>query len=184
MGTLPARMLEWLLGAFVAEYFAKHHANRGKGLRFSGMRLPLIIGSILTFGIAIETTLAKAAWVFTDGLFGLAFALLLAVVTLSKVGDSGAKDPSKFTSLFIKLGIMSYSFYLIHSQFGWLVSLFVPSDSGDVSAFLVRVVCLVISLIPIYFFFRWFEKPFLAVPKPDSKLLPIYRKIGSLLGVG
>ncbi len=183
MGILPARMLEWLLGAFVAEYFAKYHAEKGTGLRFANKRLPLLLASVLLFGAAIETTLSKAAWIITDGLFGLAFALLLAAVTLSKIGDHQEKDSSQFAKIFIKLGIMSYSFYLIHSQFGWLVSLFVPSAPGDVAAFFIRVGCMLISLIPIYFFFKYFEKPFLSVPKPESKLYPIYSKIGSLLGV-
>ena len=176
-------MAEWLLGAFVAEIFAKNYAAQNLSQRFSGKRPLFVLLSVIFFAAAIATTLSKPAWIVTDPLFGLSFAFLIAAVILPKLGAVHGDPPKLIAGLFIKLGIISYSFYLIHSQFGWLVSLFVPSEEGAVMPFLIRLGCLLISLIPIYFFFRWFEKPFLSAPKPESKLFPIYTRLGNLLGV-
>jgi peptidoglycan/LPS O-acetylase OafA/YrhL len=183
MGCLPARMAEWLLGAFVAEVFAKNFAMGDALKRFSGKRPLFLMLSIFFFGSAIITTLSQASWIVTDPLFGMSFAFLIAAVILPKLGAGHGDPPKLIAGVFIKLGIVSYSFYLIHSQFGWLVSIFVPSEEGTVMPFLIRLGCLLISLIPIYYFFRWFEKPFLSAPKPESKLFPIYTRLGSLLGV-
>jgi len=183
MGCLPARMAEWLLGAFVAEVFAKHHAIGDSVKHFLGKRSLLILLSVIFFGGAIATTLSEDLWIITDPLFGLSFASLIAGIILPKIGAVHSNHPKFISGLFIKLGVISYSFYLIHSQLGWLVSVFVPSVEGSVSAFLIRMICLLISLIPIYYFFKWFEKPFLTAPKPESRLYPIYAKLGNLLGV-
>ncbi len=183
MGCLPARMAEWLLGAFVAEIFAKNFVMQNKPLRFSGKRPLFLLLSIFFFGTAIATTLSQSSWIATDPLFGISFAFLIAAVILPKLGADNEKPPRLFAGPFIKLGIISYSFYLIHSQFGWLVSLFVPPEPGSPIPFLIRLGCLIISLVPIYYFFRWFEKPFLAAPKPESKLYSIYSRLGNLLGV-
>jgi peptidoglycan/LPS O-acetylase OafA/YrhL len=183
MGCLPARMAEWLLGAFVAEIFAKNFVMREATSRYSRKRLLFLLLSVLAFGGAIVKTLSQASWIITDPLFGLAFASLIAAIILPKIGAVHSNHPKFISGLFIKLGIVSYSFYLIHSQLGWLVSLFVPSVEGSVTAFVIRIVCLLISVIPIYYFFKWFEKPFLAAPKQENKLFPIYAKLGNLLGV-
>jgi peptidoglycan/LPS O-acetylase OafA/YrhL len=183
MGCLPARMAEWLLGAFVAEIFAKNYASGGNAGKFSGKRNLFLGLSILLFGGAIVSTLSIPSWIITDPLFGLSFALLIAAVILPKISGTNGAPPKLIAGLFVKLGIISYSFYLIHSQLGWIVSSFVPSVPGGVSEFFIRLGFLVVSLIPIYYFFRWFEKPFLSAPKPDSKLFPVYSKLSSLLGV-
>jgi peptidoglycan/LPS O-acetylase OafA/YrhL len=183
MGCLPARMAEWLLGAFVAEIFAKNFVQKYETQKFSGKRPLYLALSIFFFACAIGTTLSQPAWVITDPLFGLSFAFLIAAVILPKIGSDNENAPKAIAGIFIKLGLISYSFYLIHSQFGWLVSLFVPSEPGSVTAFVIRTGCLLISIIPIYFFFKWFEKPFLSTPKPGSKLYPVYSRLGNLLGV-
>jgi peptidoglycan/LPS O-acetylase OafA/YrhL len=183
MGCLPARMAEWLLGAFVAEVFAKNFGMKSIRQRFSGKRPLFILLSVLFFGGAIISTLSQSSWIVTDPLFGIAFALLIAAVILPKSGMAQENAPKFISGMFIKLGIISYSFYLIHSQFGWLVSIFVPSEEGSVPAFLIRLGCMILSLIPIYFFFKWFEKPFLSAPKAGSKLFQIHSRLGKLLGV-
>jgi peptidoglycan/LPS O-acetylase OafA/YrhL len=183
MGCLPARMAEWLLGAFVAEVFAKNFVLQNTTQRFSGKRPLFLFLSIVFFASAIASTLSQSLWIVTDPLFGMSFAFLIAAVILPKLGADNGKAPTLFSGAFIKLGIISYSFYLIHSQFGWLVSLFVPSEPGAIIPFLIRVGCLLLSIIPIYYFFRWFEKPFLSAPKPESKLYPVYNRLGNLLGV-
>ena len=182
MGCLPARMAEWLLGAFVAEIFAKNYAAKNKVNKFSEKRLLYITLSILLFFAAIYTTLSQPMWIITDPLFGLAFALLIAAVILPKLGADNGKEPKAIAGAFITLGIISYSFYLIHSQFGWLTTFFVPAETGAAIPFLLRIVSLLVSIIPIYYFFKWFEKPFLAPPKEGSKLYPIYSRLGKLLG--
>ncbi|MFI5264418.1 MAG: acyltransferase family protein, partial [Candidatus Kapaibacterium sp.] len=183
MGCLPARMAEWLLGAFVAEVFTRNFAMGNTVSRFSGKRSLFLILSIFLFGGAIATTLSKDLWILTDPLFGLSFAVLIAAIILPKIGTVTGSNPKFISGLFIKLGIISYSFYLIHLQFGWIVSMFIPSQEAAVLPFLLRIVFLIISIVPIYYFFRWFEKPFLSAPKPESRLFPIYAKLGSLLGV-
>lgn len=183
MGCLPARMAEWLLGAFVAEVFAKNFGERNASRQFSGKRPLFFCFSILFFAGAVGTTLSRASWIATDPLFGISFACLIAAVILPGSGTNNGKHPAVLSRAFIQLGIISYSFYLIHSQFGWLTSLFVPSEAGAVLPFLIRWGCLIVSIVPIYFFFTWFEKPFLSAPKLGSKLFPIYKKLGTLLGV-
>ncbi|MDP4235051.1 MAG: acyltransferase family protein, partial [Bacteroidota bacterium] len=183
MGCLPARMAEWLIGAFVAEIFAKHYLSGSTTTKFAGKR-PLFLGaSILLFGAAILTTLSQPTWIATDPLFGSSFAFLIAAVILPNLSTGAQKESSGFAKMFVQLGIISYSFYLIHSQFGWLVSLFVPSQPGAVMPFIVRVLALLVSLVPIYYFFTWFEKPFLSAPKAGSALAGTYKKLGTLLGV-
>lgn len=183
MGCLPARMAEWLLGALLAEIFAKNYAAKDQRQRFSGKRPLLILLSIILFAAAIATTLSKPAWIATDPLFGLSFAFLIAAVILPNIGAVHEKHPTFISNAFIKLGIISYSFYLIHSQFGWIVTVFVPAAEGAVLPMILRIVFTLLSIIPIYYFFKWFEKPFLAPPKPGSKLYPIYNRLGNLLGV-
>ncbi|MEP7234254.1 MAG: acyltransferase [Ignavibacteriota bacterium] len=183
MGCLPARMAEWLLGAFLAEVFIKNYSADTPKKKFSTMRIPFATLSIICFASAIITTLSQELWVITDPLFGLAFAMLIAAIILPDKGFVKIKDKGYITKLFIKLGVISYSFYLIHSQFGWLVSLFVPSKEGDPAAFVIRLAALGISLLPILLFFQWFEKPFLSPPKMGSKLFPYYQKLGGLFGV-
>ena len=165
MGTLPARMAEWLAGAYLAEVFAKHFVLNKENNIFSGKRMLFICLSIFLFFGAIVTTLSQPAWIVTDPLFGLSFTFLIAAVILPKLGANNGKPPTTISWAFINLGIISYSFYLIHSQFGWLVSIFIPSQEGAVIPFLLRVLFLIISIVPIYYFYRWFEKPFLFPPK-------------------
>ncbi len=183
MGCLPARMAEWLAGAFVAEIFVKNYIAKNSNQKFSGKRPLYIILSILFFAAAIVTTLSQPAWIITDPLFGLSFAFLIAAVILPNIRSDSGKEPKAIAGAFIKLGIISYSFYLIHSQFGWVTTFFVPAETGSVLPTLLRIASLLVSIIPIYYFFKWFEKPFLAPPKPESKLYPIYSGLGKLLGV-
>jgi peptidoglycan/LPS O-acetylase OafA/YrhL len=164
MGILPARMAEWLAGAFLAEIFAKHFTKKENNI-FIRRRPVFISLSIFFFGAAILTTLSQPSWIVTDPLFGLSFAFLIAAVILPKLGESNGKQPAIISWAFINLGIISYSFYLIHSQFGWVVSIFVPSQADAVLPFLIRIGFLLLSIIPIYYFYRWFEKPFLFPPK-------------------
>lgn len=183
MGSLPARMAEWLLGALLAEIFAKNFHAKDSTQKFSGKRPIYLLASMVFFAIAIATTLSKPAWIATDPLFGASFAFLIAAVILPNIERVKDKTPSFTSSAFIKLGIISYSFYLIHSQFGWFVTIFVPAAEGAIVPMIIRIVCTLISIIPIYYFFTWFERPFLAPPKASSKLYPVYTKLGNLLGV-
>jgi len=183
MGILPARMAEWLAGAFLAEIFAKHFAAKKDEHIFSNKRPLFIFASVFFFLSAILTTLSQPAWIITDPLFGLAFAFLIAAVILPKLGTDNGKPPKFISRTFIQLGLISYSFYLIHSQFGWIVTIFVPAVEGYVMGFILRIIFLLISIIPTYYFFRWFEKPFLYAPKPESKLFPLYQGLGKLLGL-
>ena len=182
MGCLPARMAEWLAGAFVAEIFAKNYSAKNAMNKFSGKSGVYTALSILFFCVAIGTTLSQTTWIVTDPLFGLSFAFLISAVILPKLGAGNANEPKAIAGAFIKLGIISYSFYLIHSQFGWVTTFFIPAQPGAVLPTLLRIASLLVSIIPIYYFFKWFEKPFLAPPKPESKLYPIYSRIGKLLG--
>jgi peptidoglycan/LPS O-acetylase OafA/YrhL len=182
MGILPARMAEWLMGAFVAEVFAKNFVLKINQRNFSTKRPLFVLLSVLSFFGAIVTTLFQPAWIITDPLFGFAFAFLIAAVILPKLGSSSGDEPNRISWAFITLGLISYSFYLIHSQFGWIVAKFVPSVENSPSAFFIRLVFLVVSLVPIYFFFKWLEKPFFFPPKEGSKLYPVYQKLGKLLG--
>jgi len=182
MSILPARMAEWIAGAYLAEIFAKNYERRNEAKPFAKQR-PVFIGAAITlFAGAILTTLFPPAWIITDPLFGLSFACLIAAVVLPKLGRDIGKSPNRISWAFINLGLISYSFYLLNSQFGWLISIFVPSQEAAPGPFFIRVGVLVLSIIPIYYFFKWFEKPFFSAPKEDSKLYPMYRKLGKLLG--
>jgi peptidoglycan/LPS O-acetylase OafA/YrhL len=177
MGCLPARMAEWISGAFLAELFSKHVAMHRNDRIFSGKRLLFISASILLFSIAIATTFSEPAWIVTDPLFGLSFASLIAAVILPNIGALSNESPKFIARIFIQIGIISYSLYLIHSQFGWIVTIFVPAIEGYALGFVLRIVFLAISFVPIYYFFRWFERPFLSPPKEGSRLYHFYRKL-------
>jgi peptidoglycan/LPS O-acetylase OafA/YrhL len=151
--------------------------------KFARVRSPFILLCIVFFAAAISTTLSKTLWIVTDPLFGISFTFLIAAIILPKLGASDGEPPQLFSRMFIKLGMISYSFYLIHSQFGWLITAFVPSQMGAIMPFIIRIGFLLISLIPIYIFFKWFESPFLYKPKPESKLYPVYNKVEKLFGV-
>jgi len=113
----------------------------------------------------------------------LSFTCLIAAVILPKLGTDGGKEPNRLSWAFINFGLISYSFYLIHSQFGWLVSIFVPSQGAAIGPFFIRVGAMLLSIIPIYYFFKFFEKPFFFAPMQESRLYRVYRRLGNLFGV-
>ncbi|MEI8135324.1 MAG: acyltransferase [bacterium] len=161
MGILPARMAEWLVGAYLAEVFARYYSANKANHPFKEKRTLLFIGSIIAFAIAIGTTFSQLTWAMTDPLFGLSFALLIAAVILPSIGVIRHASQRKLAKPFIQLGIVSYSFYLIHSQFGWIVAHFFPSQENAFGFLIIRLFFMLVSLVPIYYFYKFFEKPFL-----------------------
>ena len=181
MGVLPARMVEWLLGALLAEIFVKRNTERfTKVLNHTPT---YSIASLVIFSFAIASTLHKETWLMTDPLFGLAFTLFIAGIILHSRSSEIHTSGTTISRWLIRLGVLSYSFYLIHSQLSWLLAPLVPYQMGAIGPILLRIGFLLLSLVPITIYFRWFEKPFLYPPKSESKLMPFYDNLGNLFGV-
>ncbi len=176
MGFLFARMPEWLFGAWLAEWFV-----RGGNLNFH--RSPLAMMAVLVLFVAILSTLAEPLWIFTDLLFGLGFAFVVAaaIVPSTRVGTPSFK--SRLYRLLVWTGTISYSLYLFHMQLSWFANPWIRGLSSAPLQFLLRVIVLIISIPIIAMIFRFVEAPFLSAPRPGTRLFKVYSTIGKWIGI-
>jgi peptidoglycan/LPS O-acetylase OafA/YrhL len=176
MGFLFARMPEWLFGAWLAEWFVS-----GKNRNYR--RWPLGIVAIAVLFLAILSTLAEPMWVFTDLLFGLGFAFVVAAAIVPGKEMETQSLNNKLYRLLIWTGTISYSVYLFHMQLSWFANPWIRELSSAPLQFLLRVIVLIVSIPVIALIFRFVEAPFLSAPKPGTKLFDLYYRIGGWIGI-
>ena len=175
MGCIFARMPEWLFGAWLAEWFVSGAAHRAA-------RLPLAFAAGGVLFMTIVTTLVQSLWIFTDALFGLGFAFMIAAA-ISSPRKENVRPPSKIYRSMVWMGTISYSLYLFHMQFSWFANPWIRNIPSDTLQFILRIIVLAISIPIIAFIFRLVEAPFLSAPRLGTKLFIIYRRLGRTLGI-
>jgi peptidoglycan/LPS O-acetylase OafA/YrhL len=180
MGSVIARMPEWLFGAWLAEWFVAGRNTAAKRIPLSGMAAILLFTAILS-------TLSQPLWVLTDSLFGLGFAFLIAaaIVPAKKTSTNkfyGALTNSFYRSL-IWTGTISYSLYLFHMPLSWFANPFIRGIASQPLQFALRTGVLIVSIPIIALIFRFVEAPFLSTPKTGTKLYPVYMLIGKWIGI-
>jgi peptidoglycan/LPS O-acetylase OafA/YrhL len=193
MGFVFARMPEWLFGAWLAEWFV-----RGGNKQVS--RLPLIGIAVIGLFIAILSTLSEPLWVFTDMLFGLGFAFIVAAAIVPRKRNAPILTHTATTSdgsvveddvgrlsppyrWLIWVGMISYSLYLFHMQFSWFANPWIRQLASPSLQFVLRGIVLLISIPLIAVVYRFVEKPFLSPPKKGERFYSAYAKIGRAIGI-
>jgi peptidoglycan/LPS O-acetylase OafA/YrhL len=176
MGFLFARMPEWLFGAWLAEWFVSG-ANR------NFRRWPLAIAAATVLVVAILSTLAEPMWLFTDLLFGLGFAFVIAAAIVPSTQAFVPSLKNRLYHLLVWIGTISYSIYLFHMQLSWFANPWIRELSSVPLQFLLRAMVLLISIPIIAIIFRFVEAPFLSAPRPGQKLFTIYSGIARFIGI-
>lgn len=175
MGTLIARMPEWLIGAWIAELYVSGALSR-ISKRVVGF------ASAITLAIAVSTTLIVEAWSLTDPLFGLAFGMLV-VVGIQMSEQKQATPQGVVYRRLVWIGTISYSLYLFHLQFFWLIAPFIDKLPSPEIKFLLRVMWLGLTIGVIAILFRYFERPFLRLAKPGERYYSVLRMLRKSLGI-
>jgi len=176
MGSLIARMPEWLFGAYLAEVFV---------LRKSVIDPKYFsIGFFVLFALAILSTLSINFWTLTDPLFGLAFTMLIAVFIFRKQGAINGESSSVLMKKLASLGIVSYTFYLLHLQLSWIAAPVIDHLPGLLLPFLARLVWLSVVIGIVFKLFPFLEKPFLFTPKDEkAQFFKLYQRLSRLFGI-
>lgn len=176
MGTLFARMPEWLFGAWLAEFYLYGRANERIFSKRSVWNWKM--GSVLVLTLALCSTLLPNAWVLTDPLFGIGFTLLTASMILGKRSVYG-----KTMNAFAALGTISYTFYLFHLQLSWFGAPIAVAMPGLILPFLTRLLWLALDLWIVSKLFPFVEKPFQHIPKPGGRYFKFYRMLERAFGI-
>jgi peptidoglycan/LPS O-acetylase OafA/YrhL len=180
MGFVLARMPEWLFGAWLAEWFV-----RGGNTKVS--RMPLAAFAVVGLFIAIFSSLSEQLWVFTDMLFGLGFALMVAAAIVSRKSTNSFRSFSPILvpayKWLIWVGTISYSLYLFHMQLSWFANPWIRELASPSLQFVLRGIVLLISIPLIAVIYRFVEKPFLSPPKPGERIYAAYSWIGQTIGI-
>jgi peptidoglycan/LPS O-acetylase OafA/YrhL len=176
MGFLFARMPEWLFGAWLAEWFVS-------GAHAKFRRFPLMFGAAGVLFVAILSTLLEPLWVFTDLLFGLGFAFVIASAIVPNNRGLQPAARNRFYRVLIWTGTISYSLYLFHMQLSWFANPWIRDLASTPLQFLLRVLVLLISIPIIALIFRVVEAPFLSTPRPGQKLSAIYSTLERWIGI-
>ncbi len=176
MGFVLSRMPEWLFGAWLAEWFVA-------GGNQSFHRISLVIASVVVLFAAILSTLAEPMWVFTDLLFGLGFAFVIAAAIVPMRHGASSSPKHILYRALVWTGTISYSIYLFHMQLSWFANPWIRELSSEPLQFLLRVGVLLISIPFIALIFRFVEAPFLSAPRPDEKLFRIYSVLSRFIGI-
>ena len=176
MGFLFARMPEWLFGAWLAEWFAM-----GGSRNFRRWSLGIVAASVLF--VAILSTLAEPLWIFTDMLFGLGFAFVIAAAIIPGRQAVISSLKHRLYKLLIWTGTISYSLYLFHMQLSWFANPWIRGLSSEPLQFLMIAIVLIISIPIIAVIFRFVEAPFLSAPRLGTRLFNVYSTLGRLIGI-
>ena len=176
MGFLLARMPEWLFGAWLAEWFVS-------GANAKVRRTPLVFGAVIMLFVSILSTLSESLWVFTDLLFGLGFAFVIAAAIVPSTRVSNPAVKNRLYRLLVWMGTISYSLYLFHMQLSWFANPWIRNLASEPLQFFLRVIVLLISIPIIALIYRAVEAPFLSSPKFGTKLFNIYSNIGRWIGI-
>jgi peptidoglycan/LPS O-acetylase OafA/YrhL len=191
MGFVLARMPEWLFGVWIAEWFISDRHR-------SASRIPLGASAIALLFLSILSSLSESLWVFTDILFGLGFAFLIAAAITPRRYPRSSALPARplfSQSLFprplfsqpyrwlVWTGTISYSLYLFHMQLSWFANPWIRVVHGNMLSFLLRFSVLLVSIPVIALIYRFVEQPFLKAPKPGDRYFAIYARIRKLIGI-
>jgi peptidoglycan/LPS O-acetylase OafA/YrhL len=177
MGCVFARMPEWLFGAWLAEKYVAWRSTE----RAQPMRVGLIaLFALIAFFVSILSTLSRNMWVVTDPLFGVAFTLVVAAAVFHKPGTT--REPSVIFRFFAWLGVVSYTLYLFHLQFSWLVAPVIAKIPGVWVPFVARLVWLGLTIVVVRWLFILVEKPFLRNPKRGEKYFGLYSALRRIFG--
>jgi peptidoglycan/LPS O-acetylase OafA/YrhL len=176
MGFLFARMPEWLFGAWLAEWFVSG-ANRNV------RRWPLALVAVMMMFVAIFSALSEPMWVFTDLLFGLGFAFVIAAAIVPGRQIIIPALKNRLYRLLIWIGTISYSLYLFHMQLSWFANPWIRDLSSAPLQFVLRVIVLLISIPVIAVIFHIVEAPFLTAPRPGQKFFTVYSSIARFIGI-
>ncbi len=172
MGLLPARMAEWVFGAALADLFARKKANNEETVV---TKSSFYIASIVLFLIAIASTFESSLWLTTDLLFGGSFVSLLAGATLHQKAEN--TNRMLISRFFVWVGIMSYSFYLFHLQWLWIVETQIKTEEGNIGIMAIRIGWILVGLLPVWLLYRFIEKPFMGPPKEGTRFYRFYVKL-------
>jgi peptidoglycan/LPS O-acetylase OafA/YrhL len=195
MGFVLARMPEWLFGVWIAEWFVAGRVIGHERHRLAG-RIPLGVSAIAMLFLSILSSLSESLWVFTDILFGIGFAFLIAAAIIPRSRRSVLPARPLFSRpLFSKpyrwlvwTGTISYSLYLFHMQLSWFANpwireIRIGDDAGNMLSFLLRFSVLLLSIPIIALIYHFVEQPFLKAPKPGERYFAIYARIRRLIGI-
>lgn len=172
MGSVLARMPEWLMGAYVAHLFVT-----GKLKDFAVSRSLLAFFGLMALGIA--SSFSRPAWVLTDPMFGLAFASL----TIAVMNRESFFQSNMLARRLVWIGAISYSFYLFHLQIFWLIAPFVDPIASLEARTILRLLWLVIAVLICAQLFRFVEKPFLKLPKAGMRFHTVFSILQKSLGI-
>jgi peptidoglycan/LPS O-acetylase OafA/YrhL len=168
MGSIFARMPEWLIGAWIAELYSRGLLER---LQARWIWPAVVVAATL----AVASTLVQPLFVATDPLFGLTFGLVV-------IGAITARRAFRARVL-VQLGVVSYTFYLFHLQLFWLIAPIVDGFSDPVFKFALRVAWMLATLWVVRKLFVVLEKPFLSLPKATDRLYPLRRILEQIFGI-
>jgi peptidoglycan/LPS O-acetylase OafA/YrhL len=172
MGSVLARMPEWLMGAYVAHLFVT-----GKLKNFAVSKSLFAFGGLMALGIA--SSFSEAAWVLTDPIFGLAFAsLTVAFMNREQLFQSSAP-----LRRLVWIGTISYSLYLFHLQLFWLIAPFVDRIASLEARTILRLLWLAVSVLVCAQLYKFVEKPFLRLPKAGMRFHSAFSILQKSLGI-
>jgi peptidoglycan/LPS O-acetylase OafA/YrhL len=172
MGSVLARMPEWLMGAYVAHLFVS-----GKLSRIAVSKS--LLGFVGLFVVGIASTFTRASWIVTDLIFGLAFASL----TVAFMNRERFFQTNKPVRRLVWVGTISYSLYLFHLQIFWLIAPFVDPIASLEARTILRVLWLVIAVLVCAQLFKFVEKPFLKLPKAGMRFHVAFSVLQKSLGI-
>jgi peptidoglycan/LPS O-acetylase OafA/YrhL len=173
MGSVFARMPEWLAGAWLAELYVSGAVRKVR-------RPQLVLLSAILFGVSIMVTLYDPLWILVDGLFGLSFASLVAAAVHS---PAQATVRSGLYGRLVWLGTISYTVYLFHMQLSWPLTNLLSSVPGYGFPFVLRLALLGVSIPILGVIYRFVEAPFLRAPRSGEPFYATYSRIEAFLGI-
>ena len=173
MGSVLARMPEWLMGAYLAHLFV---AGKLKAFTVPNM----VVGFAALFAVGVVSTFSRVTWVMTDLIFGLAFsALTVAFMNREQVFANGGR----LVRQLVWVGTISYSLYLFHLQLFWLIAPFVDPIQSLEARTILRLLWLGVTIAICAQLFKFVEKPFLRLPKAGMRLHAALQLLERSLGI-
>ena len=156
-----AYWLSWSLGAYLAECFSTGKSSRIFSIRFEFVAIACLLMPL--FKLTDPFTFLSFSW-----LTAIAISRILSGDWSLPKADSGLAG--KIGSHLSFLGVISYSFYLLHQPLtrfcGKLSTILEPSaENHSLATFAVCVICYPALLIVSFLSYKFIEKPSIALGK-------------------